>query len=120
MPKKPARKKRNYSGSKRKPSAKAKKRSSASDQKRQAKIKQIFAVSILLTVSTILLSGYLVYKKITQEFASALSTTSKNILSEDLFTSVFIVVDNFESEPLLVRKVSLSGGYHDRCTGKVF
>jgi len=64
-------------------------------------------VSILLVVSATFLSGFLFYKKITQEFASAFSTNSKDILSEDLFTTAFIVVDDFETDPVLARKVAL-------------
>jgi len=61
----------------------------------------------LFVVSSASLSGYLFYKKITQEFASAFSTSSRDLLSKDLFTSAFVVVDNFDAEPLLVKELSL-------------
>jgi len=99
MPRKPARKKKSYRSSKRGSSAKAK--------KRQTRLKQVFAVSVLFIVSATFLSGFFFYKKITQLFVSALSTNSKDILSEDLFTTAFIVVDDFESDPVLTRKVAL-------------
>jgi len=99
MPKQSARKKRNSSSS----------RKSASEKKkiRQTQIKQILVVASLFLMSGVFLSGYLFYKKITQEYASAFSVSSRDILSNDLFTTVFIAVDDFEAEPLLVKELSL-------------
>lgn len=99
MSRKPARKKKCYRSSKSGSSAKAK--------RRQAKIKQVFAALFLLVISASFLSGLMFYKKITHEFASAFSTNSKDILSEELFTTAFIVVDDFETDPVLARKVAL-------------
>ena len=76
-------------------------------KKRQAKIRQTFAVLTLLIISICFLSGYAFYKKITQEFASAFSYQSQDLLSQDLFSAAFLVVDDLDAEPLLVKKISL-------------
>ena len=91
MPKKPARKKRD----------------SKKKQIRQARTRKFLTIFSLVLISVTFLSGYLFYKKITQEFASAYSSSSRDILSKDLYSSAFIVVDDFDEEPLLIKKLSL-------------
>ena len=99
MPKKPARKKRSSSKTKRGTSKKV--------QERKKKIKNVLTLSLLVAISSAFLSGFIVYKKLTQEFASAFSVSSRSLLSDELFASAFLVVDNFEADPVLVREISL-------------
>ena len=99
MSKKPARKKRSSSRSKRRVTKKT--------QARKRKMKNALTLSVLFFVSTIFLSGFLAYKKLTQEFTSAFSVSSRSLLSDELFTSAFLVVDDFDTDPVLVREISL-------------
>ncbi|MFC1756015.1 LytR C-terminal domain-containing protein [Patescibacteria group bacterium] len=100
MPKSPARKKKT-------PKKGSNKRVSKKKKIRQEKLKKFLTIFSLVFLSATFLSGYLFYKKITQEYASAFSTSSRDLLSKELYSSAFIVVDNFDDELLLVRKLSL-------------
>lgn len=93
MPKRSAQKKRSYKRSKKK--------------KNKDKLKKFLTTASLFMLSVIFLSGYLGYKRLTKEFTSAFSSSSQDALSDDIFTTAFLVVDDFESEPLIVRKAKL-------------
>ncbi len=99
MPTRPARKKRSSQNSGRKSKNKKTKTITA--------MKKALTVVALFFVSSVFLSGYLFYKKLTQEFASAFSVPSHDLLSQDVVTVAFMAVDDFEAEPVLVRDASL-------------
>lgn len=92
MPKRPARKKRSRR---------------SSNKKRPSTRKRTVLMVLLFSIATLFLAGYVSYKKLNREFASAFSSNSMDVLSKDFFTTAFLVIDDFEAEPLLVRKVSL-------------
>jgi len=79
----------------------------SSTKKKPSNLRNILIVMVLFISSLAFLSGYLLYKDVTHELASAFSFNSRDLLSKDIFTSAMITVDDFESEPLLVRGVSL-------------
>lgn len=60
-----------------------------------------------MVVSSLFLTSYLVYKKINKEFASAFSVSSVDLISNEIFSSAFIVVEDFEKEPPKVKELYL-------------
>ena len=92
----------------RKPARKNKKRKIKNTRKNKKiikKVKHVITLSLVFLVSLTFLSGYFFYKKITQEYASAFSSGSYEILNESLYTIAYIVVEDFETEPVIAKRV---------------
>ena len=84
------------------------KRRSKKQEKRLQTVKKAATLSLVFVLSAGFLSGYIFYKNLTQEFASAFSPSSYNILTEDIFSSVLVVVEDLDQEPMKATQVTLN------------
>lgn len=78
-----------------------------SARKKSNKLKKWFKIFSLFIISGLFLTGYLFYKKVSREYASAFSVSSQDLLSNQIYASALIVADDFDAEPVKVTKLSL-------------
>jgi hypothetical protein len=88
--------------------------------KRSPKGRQIIGLgvfSLLLTVSIVFLTGLAYIKDLTKGFASASSSNSILLSEKDVFSVLYISVDDIEDRPLLINNAQMT--FFDRKSGKV-
>lgn len=66
-----------------------------------------FAAASIFVLSVLFLAGFFLYRKITMEYASAFSSSSYNILSEEIYSTILVKVDSFDSSPVKVDEITL-------------
>ncbi|MFZ2664543.1 MAG: LytR C-terminal domain-containing protein [Patescibacteria group bacterium] len=69
-------------------------------------IQRMVIVSVLFTLSLVFLFSYSFYKYLNQNFASALSPSSHSIIDDTIPTLSYIVVEDLDSDPIIVKKVN--------------
>ncbi|NMB91868.1 LytR C-terminal domain-containing protein [candidate division WWE3 bacterium] len=67
---------------------------------------RVVVVSVLFTLSLVFLFSYSFHKYLNQNFASALSTSSYSILDDTIPTLSYIVVEDLNASPVVVKKVN--------------
>lgn len=72
---------------------------------RAEEVKKITVISSSFLLSILFLLGFILYKKVSQNFVSAESYNSYSLLNDHFPTFSFIVVDSFSSDPVIVEKV---------------
>jgi len=72
---------------------------------RAEKVKKIAVISFSFLLSTLFLFGFILYKKVSQNFVSAESYNSYSLSNDHFPTFSYIVVDSFSSDPIVVDKM---------------
>ena len=81
------------------------------------KVKKILAVSYLFLISALFLSGLGFYKNLTKNFAAATSEGDYFISEQDVFSLLYVTVDDMNMEPVLATSIRMK--LFDRNNGKV-
>jgi len=76
-------------------------------KKNKKKLKKYLSIFSLFLLSSLFLSGYIFIKKVNTEYASAFSVSSVDLLSNQIFSSAFVVVDSFDNDPIKVEEAYL-------------
>lgn len=63
-------------------------------------------IFVIFLASLLFLGAYSLYKYINQSYVSALSTSPKSIIEDTLPTVSYIVIEDFTSDPLVLKKVN--------------
>ncbi len=78
--------------------------------KRSPKLKTLFglaSVVAVLTLSVLVISGWGIYRAITQNMVSAFSSSSSDMLNSDIYTVLLSNVSDFKTKPLMVKDLYL-------------
>jgi hypothetical protein len=67
---------------------------------------RVFLIAAMFIVSAAIIAGFIIYKKVDQNFASASSYTSFSENSDPYPSFSYIVVEDFESDPIKVVSIS--------------
>ncbi len=82
----------------RKKSVQKKIKNSPRSKKINTKLLKTVILSGVFVLSTLVISGYIVYKNLTKNLAAASSANSYDIKAENIFTLNFVTIDSFASE----------------------
>lgn len=69
-------------------------------------VRNAVAMSVLFLISLAFLFSYSFYKYLTQNFASALSSSSYSILDDNIPTLSYIVAEDLNADPIVIKKVN--------------